>query len=49
VRPADSGSRRDQVEQAVPFTVNAAGPASLLAQVPWKPIEVFPPGAIAAL
>ncbi len=35
--------------QAAPFTVNAVGTASLLVQVPWKPSEVFPPGAIVPL
>ena len=39
----------NQVLQAVPFSVNAAGTASLLVQVPWKPSEVFAPGAIVPL
>ncbi len=35
-------SRRGQV-QAAPLSVNAAGAASLVVQVPWKPSEVLPP------
>jgi len=31
----------NQVVQAVPFSVNAVGTASLLIQVPWKPSDVF--------
>jgi hypothetical protein len=33
----------------VPFTENADGAVSLLVQVPWKPNDVLPPGAIVAL
>jgi hypothetical protein len=43
------GEPLDQVVQAEPFTVNAVGTASLLVQVPWKPSEVLPPGAIVPL
>jgi hypothetical protein len=38
-----------QVVQAVPLTENAVGVASLVVQVPWKPREVLPPAAMAAL
>ncbi len=31
------------------MTANAVGAASLLVQVPWKPSEVLPPGAMTAL
>ena len=44
-----SVGQANQVVQAVPFSVNAAGTASLLVQVPWKPSDVFPPGAIVPL
>jgi hypothetical protein len=40
---------RGQVVQAVPFTENDVGEASLVVQVPWKPSEVEPPAAIVPL
>jgi hypothetical protein len=42
------GLRRYVVHE-LPFTVNAAGVASLVDHVPWKPSEVEPPAAMAPL
>jgi hypothetical protein len=38
-----------QLVQVVPLRVNAVGAASLVVQVPWKPSEVLPPGAMLPL
>ena len=44
-----TGRRGDCQVQVAPFRVKLEGAASLLVQVPWKPIEVLPPGAIVPL
>jgi len=45
-RPAVIRGTNGYVVQLPPFSVNAVGAASLDVQVPWKPTDVEPPGAI---
>jgi hypothetical protein len=47
--PAGVRRRMRQVAQAVPLTVKLVGTASLVVQVPWKPMEVLAPAAIVEL
>ena len=48
-RPAVIRATNGYVVQLPPFSVNAVGAASLDVQVPWKPTDVEPPGAMVPL